>query len=181
MNLVVLRRDAELLRAAPSEGTHVSVFLIVLFQDETLGGVDLCDAVRNFKVHQCCRTLEPFGMLGALENLAAIGALAFEHGAGVMQTVGEHVDLAIGGGNELAVEPDQVRTLVEGHRHGIASQGMDGPLRAEFLPRVFWAFCARRGLLRREATPGMVAVALSKRPSAPGQPRAVGEPGTMLP
>src|SRR6476659_4560739 len=60
-------------------------------------------------------------MLGTPEHLAAIGALALEHAACVMEAVGQHADLAIGGGDELAVEPDKVRTLVEGHCHGIAS------------------------------------------------------------
>jgi hypothetical protein len=65
-------------------------------------------------------------MLHALENDAAIGALALEHRARIMQPVGKHVDLAVGGGNEFAVEPDEIGALVEGHCHGIASLGTDG-------------------------------------------------------
>src|SRR5882724_1710417 len=61
-------------------------------------------------------------MLGAPVDGAAIGALAFEHAARVMQPVGQDADLAVGRRHKLAVEPDQVRTLVEWHRHGISSR-----------------------------------------------------------
>ena len=40
-------------------------------------------------------------MLGALEDPAAIGALALEHAAGVMQPVGQDVDLASAHGTSL--------------------------------------------------------------------------------
>jgi hypothetical protein len=60
-------------------------------------------------------------MFGALEDRAAIGTLAFEHAARVVQPMGQHVDLGVCRGHELAVEPDQVRTLVERHRHGMSS------------------------------------------------------------
>src|SRR5260221_1453558 len=39
-----------------------------------------------------------------------------------MQPVGQAADLAVGRRHELAVEPDQVGTLVEWHRHGISSR-----------------------------------------------------------
>src|SRR5208282_2201164 len=117
MDFVVLRRDAELLGAAPGQRPHIGVFLIILLENQTLGGVDLGNIVGNFEIHQLRRSLETLGMLGAPENLAAIGAYALEHATRVVKAVREHADLALGGGNELAVEPDQVGTLVEGHRH----------------------------------------------------------------
>src|SRR5438046_1492982 len=61
-------------------------------------------------------------MLGALVDGPAIGALALEHGARVVQAMGQHADLGLRRWDELAVEPDQVRTLVEWHRHDISSK-----------------------------------------------------------
>src|SRR5580704_2106417 len=58
-------------------------------------------------------------MRGALKDFAAIGALALEHGAGVMQAMGEHADLTVDGRDELAVEPDHISPFIEGHCHGM--------------------------------------------------------------
>ena len=54
-------------------------------------------------------------MLGQLENLAAIGALALEHRAGIVQAMGQHVDLGVRPFDELAVHPDKAVKLVEGN------------------------------------------------------------------
>ena len=152
MDFVVLRRDAELLRAAPGDRPHIGFFLIVLFQHEPLGGVDLGHRIGDFEIEDFGRAFQPLGMLGALEHDAAIGAFALEHAARIMQAVGEHADLALGRGNELAVEPDEIGALVEGHCHGIASL-MSHPTRN--LPR-----STRGRLLLRGGTPVMVAAAL---------------------
>ena len=69
-------------------GAHIGVLLAVLLQHEPLGGVDLGDRVGDFEVEHLRRALQPLGMLGALEDLAAIGALALEHGARIVQAVG---------------------------------------------------------------------------------------------
>src|SRR5215468_7935999 len=45
-------------------------------------------------------------MFRALENFAAIGALPLEHGAGVMQTMGQHMQRGLAPRHELAVIPD---------------------------------------------------------------------------
>jgi hypothetical protein len=50
MNLVVLRRDPERLRATPCQRTHISVFLIILLEDESLGGIDLGNRIGNFEI-----------------------------------------------------------------------------------------------------------------------------------
>src|SRR4051794_3646429 len=88
-------------------------------------------------------------MLGALVDRAAVGALAFEHAACVMQPVGQHADLGFRRRHKLAVEPDQVRTLVEWHRHGISSkstnQGLTGLPQFAALP-----------LLLRASSPDML-------------------------
>ena len=122
VNFVVLRRDAQLLGAAPGDRAHIGLFLIVAVEDQLFGGVDLGHRIGNLEVENVGRALQPLRMLGALVDGAAIGALALEHAARVMQPVGQDADLAVGRRHELAVEPDQVRTLVEWHRHGISSR-----------------------------------------------------------
>ena len=59
--------------------------------------------------------VQPLGMLGQLEDLAAIGALAFEHRARIMQAVREHMDLRVRPFDELAVHPDEAVELIEGN------------------------------------------------------------------
>src|SRR5487761_1187697 len=119
MDFVGLGGNAECLGAAPSDRAHVGVLLVVAFEDQPLGGVDLGHAIGNFEVEHARRSLEALAVRGALKNLAAVGALALEHAACVVQAVCEHVDLAVGGWDQPTVEPDEVGTLVEGHGHGI--------------------------------------------------------------
>jgi hypothetical protein len=52
-------------------------------------------------------------VLGELEDLAAIGPLALEHRTGVVEAVGEHVDLGVRPLHELTVHPDETVELVE--------------------------------------------------------------------
>jgi hypothetical protein len=52
-------------------------------------------------------------MLLELENLPAIGPLAFEDAARIVQAVREYVELRILPENEFAVVPDDAVTLVE--------------------------------------------------------------------
>src|SRR5271166_275697 len=54
-------------------------------------------------------------MLGRFVDGAAIGALALEHGARIVQAMGQHVDLGIHIGNELAVNPDDTGHLIKWH------------------------------------------------------------------
>ncbi len=122
---VVLRRDAHHLGAAPGDRPHIGVLLPVLLQHQALGRVDLGDRVGDLEIEHLRRALEPLGMLGALEDLAAIGALALEHAAGVVQAVGEHVHRGIAPGHELAVVPDDaVEPVVGLFRHGTSSSDL---------------------------------------------------------
>src|SRR3546814_15727209 len=41
-----------------------------------------------------------------LKNVAAIGALSLEDGRGVVERVGQHMDVGLAPGHQLAVEPD---------------------------------------------------------------------------
>src|SRR3954451_1519611 len=57
-------------------------------------------------------------MRGALENSTAVGALALEHTAGVMQPVGQHMDVGVGPRHQLAIVPDEAIDPVERNSHG---------------------------------------------------------------
>ena len=57
-------------------------------------------------------------MRGRAEDHAAVGALALEHAARIMQPVGEHVQRGVAPGHEPAVVPDAAVPLVEGLLHG---------------------------------------------------------------
>jgi hypothetical protein len=114
MDRVVLRRDAHHLRAAPGDRAHVGVLKPVLGEDQALGRIDLGDRIRNLEIEQLGRAPQPLGMLGALEDLAAIGALALEHAGAVMKPVREHMDLGVPPRHEGAVVPDPTVALVEG-------------------------------------------------------------------
>ena len=176
MNFVALRGNAQRFRAAPGDWTHISIFLIVPVENKLFGGVDLGDRIGNLEIQNARRIPQPFAVLGASENLAAIGALAFEHAARIMQPVREHADLGFGGRDQLAVEPDQVGTLVEGHCHGnclprvVRPNGLRIPGRdGAFAPKPQTGYGLRRFLRRswRACTAllasGTKAAALPKR------------------
>jgi hypothetical protein len=117
MNRVVHGGDAELLGAAPGYGPDIGVRLLVLFDHEPLGSVDLGHAEGDFEIQDAGGMVQPLGVLGALVNCPRIGALALEYRAGVVQAVGQHMDLGVDVGHELAVKPDDTGHLVEGHCH----------------------------------------------------------------
>ena len=56
--------------------------------------------------------MQPLGMLGQLEDFAAISALALEDGRAVVQGMGQYVHAAIAPGHELAVDPDETVPVV---------------------------------------------------------------------
>ncbi len=51
-------------------------------------------------------------MLGELEDLAAVGALAFEHGAAIVECVSQDMDVGRPPRYELAIEPDRTIAIV---------------------------------------------------------------------
>jgi hypothetical protein len=59
-------------------------------------------------------------MLGELEDLAAIGTLPFEHRGGIMEGVGQHMDVGFAPRDQLAVEPDPAVAVVKGAGFGHA-------------------------------------------------------------
>ena len=147
MNFVVLRRDAHHLRPAPGHRPHIGIGLAVLFQHETLGHIDLGDRVGDVEVEELGRPLQPFRMLCALEDLPAIGALALEHGAAVVQPVREHMQRGLTPWHKLAVVPDHpLKAVIRLFCHGESSSGG----RSSRCGRGFVLL-----LLRRGPTPGM--------------------------
>src|SRR5262249_57507713 len=72
--------------------------------------------------------LRPVVRNGPLENSTAIGALALEHRARIMQAVGEHVQRGLAPGDELAVVPDDpLEAVVRLFCHGASPRGRSGP------------------------------------------------------
>src|SRR5690348_17984151 len=55
----------------------------------------ICDRIGNLEIKDLRRPLQPLGMLRRLEDLAAIGALALEYGAGIMQAMAEHMHVGL--------------------------------------------------------------------------------------
>ncbi len=137
VNGVVLRRDAHHLRSPPRDRAHIGVGEIVAPQRLGFGRVDLVDRPGNFKIENAGRVFQPARVLGRLENAAAVGALAFENRARIMQRVGQHVDLGVAPFDHPAVQPDPSVTIVEirrGHRAFLRS----GHKLVWFL--VFWVY-----------------------------------------
>ena len=67
--------------------------------------------------------MQPLGVFGQLEDLAAIGPLTFENGAGIMQPVGQDMNFCIFPRHELAVKPDFAFELVKRYgRHRVSSR-----------------------------------------------------------
>src|SRR6266702_4381725 len=58
-------------------------------------------------------------MRGRAEDRAAVGPLALEHAARVMQPVGKHVQGRAGPWHQLAVVPDEAVAAVEGLFHDV--------------------------------------------------------------
>ena len=109
MDLGRLRGDAHLLAAAPGDRADVAVRQLVGLDHVAAGLVDLGDRIGDLEVEGLRAVMQALDVLGELEDLAAIGALALEHRAAVVQGVREHVDVGLAPGDELAVEPDEVR------------------------------------------------------------------------
>ena len=136
--LVGLRRDAHHLAAAPGGGADIGVGEIV--QDEKLAAdrVDLLDRVGNGEIEKARALEEALGVLAQMKDLAAVGALAFEHAARVVEAVGQHVDLGVGPIDKGAVEPDFSGHLIERnarHSHILQARGAFRAVRISLVSR----------------------------------------------
>ncbi len=113
VNLVLLRRHAHHLAAAPRHRADIGVLQLHRLQDLQAGGIDLRDAVGDLEAEDLGGLHQPLVMLGHLEDLPLIGALAFEHAGGIVQAVGQDMDPGVAPRHELAVEPDRSVAVVE--------------------------------------------------------------------
>ncbi len=116
MNAVVLRRHAQRIRAAPGDRAHIGILEALLLEKLAAGIIDFRDAERNLETENARGFMQAFGMLVQLEYLAAIGALAFKHGARIMQAMGQHMDFRIFPVDEFSVQPDESVPLIEWNR-----------------------------------------------------------------
>ncbi len=114
---VLLRRNAHHLRAAPGDRAEIGVGEPGAGERLLLGGGDLVLAKRDLKPHRLSGREQAVGMGLTREDLAPVGALPFEHGARIMQRVGQDVDLRVAPGHEHAVHPDLAVQLIEGNCH----------------------------------------------------------------
>src|SRR6185437_10335655 len=135
----------------------IGVFLAVLVDDHLLGLDDLVDRIGDFEIEHLRRFLQPFGVLLGLEDLAAIGALAFENAARIMQAVREHVQVGVLPGDEFAVVPDDPFEAVVGLCCHVTSP-YSSPRRSFLsrLPLSWRILSAQSNTLRRRATPVMI-------------------------
>ncbi len=106
VDAVRLRGDAHHLAAAPGDRTDIGVGQIVEHQKLAADRVDLVHRIGDGEVEEAGALEQPLRVLRQLEDLAAIGALAFEYAAGIMQAVGEHVHLGVSPVDERAIVPD---------------------------------------------------------------------------
>ena len=120
MNVVGLRGDAHHFGAAPGHRPDIGIRQVVLVDHELLGGIDLGDRIWNLEIEDIGRVLQPLGVFPAPEHLAAIGALALEHAARIMQAMGQHVDIGVGPRHQSAIVPDDAIDLVERNSHGFS-------------------------------------------------------------
>jgi hypothetical protein len=119
MNRGRLRRDGELLAAAPGDRAHIGVGLVVARQHLPAGGLDGLDAVRDVEAEDGGGGDQPLGMRAQFEDIAAIGPLALEHAAGIMQPMREDVQFRFPPGHEGAIVPDHAISIIErNQRHG---------------------------------------------------------------
>ncbi len=113
VDAVVLGRNAHHLGAAPRDRADIGIGKALHAQQVAAGIVDLSHRIGNCEAEEAGGLVQALGMLGQLEDLSAIGALALEHGAGIVQPVGQYVNLRLRPFDEFAIHPDVTVKLVE--------------------------------------------------------------------
>ena len=115
---VARRGDAHVLaRAAPGNRPDIGIGQTVGGEHRGLGGLDLVNRIGDFEVKLAGREVQPFRVVAAAEDGAAVGALALEHRGGIVQCVGHHVHLGRAPVHQLAVQPDFPVAIVVGPCH----------------------------------------------------------------
>jgi hypothetical protein len=95
VDLGLLGSNAHLLAAAPGDGADIKIAPAHGLDDLGLALLDRVDRIGDLVAEELGRAVQPLGMLARLEDLAAIGALALEGGGGIVQGVGQDVELGI--------------------------------------------------------------------------------------
>ena len=102
-------------RAKERHGPQVAFAERVGAQGLDLGGVDLGGGVGNLEPEDVRGVEQALGVLGQPEDAGPLGRLvgahALEHAEPVVQGVGQHVDLGVAPGDQLAVEPDEAVSI----------------------------------------------------------------------
>src|SRR5690606_17251410 len=83
IDAVILCRNAHLLAATPCNRTDIGIGEPLLYKQRIGGLVNLFGGIRNAKTENPPGFMKPFRVLAQFEDLAAIGALAFEYSAGI--------------------------------------------------------------------------------------------------
>ena len=121
----LLGGDAHLLAAAPGERADIGIGELVGAHDLARRLVELGDGVGNLEVEDLGGFEQALIVLGQLEDLAVIGAHTLEHGAAVMECMGEEMNARIRPWDQLAIEPDKPVALIVG-RHELSSASKTG-------------------------------------------------------
>src|SRR5690606_3708445 len=140
LDAVILCRDAHLLAATPCNRTDIGNGEPLLCNQRIAGLVNLIGGFRNAETENPPGFMKPFRVLTQFEDLAAIGALTFEYSAGIMQAMGQHVNLCFRPFDEFAIHPDVAVKLVERNRCHIYLQRAAPAIRNAYRP-----FAARHG------------------------------------
>jgi hypothetical protein len=119
MNFGRLCRDGKHFAAAPSDRAHIGIGLAVARQNLPAGGFDRLGAVRNLVAEDAGGGDQPLGVRVQLEDVAAIGPLALEHAAAIVQPMRQDVQLRFPPRHEGTIVPDHAITIIErNQRHG---------------------------------------------------------------
>ncbi len=113
VDLGLLRGHGELFAAAPGDRADIGVHQAVGRDDLLAGGVDLLGGPGDLEAQDAAGCDQPLGMGAQHEDVAGISPLAFEHAAGIVQPVGQNVQLGVAPGDHLAIQPDLAVTVVE--------------------------------------------------------------------
>src|SRR5690606_24800163 len=96
----------------------------LLDEELAAGRLDLLHRIGNAEAKQPGRVMQALGVFTQLENLAAIGTLALEYGAGIVQAMGQDMYLRVRPGYEFAIHPYIAVKFVEWDRcHEIPPSG----------------------------------------------------------
>ena len=115
VDLRVLGRDPDHLRAAPGDRAQIGVRQAVLGAGVLAGLVDLGHREGDFEVQDFRGLEQTLGMRRQLVDHTPVHPLALEHGRRIVQAVREYVHVRLAPGHELAIQPDPSVAIVEGH------------------------------------------------------------------